>query len=60
METNAKGLIEVLRSIPGPRLLYLELDALTQLRKRAEKELITEARRVSSGAPIIAATQGAP
>ncbi|MCH7715931.1 MAG: transposase [Gemmatimonadetes bacterium] len=26
-------------------LLYLELDALTQLRKRAEKELITEARQ---------------
>ena len=26
-------------------LLYLELDALTQLRKRAEQELITEARR---------------
>ena len=26
-------------------LLYLELDALTHLRKRAEKELLTEARR---------------
>ncbi len=30
---------------PAMELLYLELDALTQLRKRAEKELITEARR---------------
>ncbi len=29
---------------PAVELLYLELDALTQLRKRAEKELITEAR----------------
>ncbi len=30
---------------PAMELLYLELDALTQLRKRAEKELITEARQ---------------
>ena len=30
---------------PAMELLYLELDALTELRKRAEKELITEARR---------------
>ncbi len=30
---------------PAMELLYLELDALTHLRKRAEKELITEARQ---------------
>ncbi len=30
---------------PAMELLYLELDALTELRKRAEKDLITEARQ---------------